>query len=180
MSVRRRRAFDWSLAVIAGLAIVAAVTVYVRKGPDRFLAILFSDLELLGDVVPKVIAGCLIGAFVTLLLPREAVSRWVGAESGLMGLVFATLIGAVLPGGPFTIYPVAAALLAAGADAGAAIAFITSWTLLGYARAVVWELPFFGLEFVTWRIILSIPLPVLAGLLARAAWRLLRPKDEAA
>jgi uncharacterized membrane protein YraQ (UPF0718 family) len=180
MSVRRRRAFDWSLAVIAGLAIVAAVTVYVRKGPDRFLAILFSDLELLGDVVPKVIAGCLIGAFVTLLLPREAVSRWVGAESGLMGLVFATLIGAVLPGGPFTIYPVAAALLAAGADAGAAVAFITSWTLLGYARAVVWELPFFGLEFVTWRIILSLPLPILAGLLARAAWRLLRPKDEAA
>ncbi len=180
MSVRRRRAFDWSLAVIACLAIVAAVTVYIRKGPDRFLAILFSDLELLTDVVPKVIAGCLIGAFVTLLLPREAVSRWVGAESGVMGLVFATLIGAVLPGGPFTIYPVAAALLAAGADAGAAVAFITSWTLLGYARALVWELPFFGVEFVTWRIILSIPLPILAGLLARVAWRLLRPKGEAA
>jgi uncharacterized membrane protein YraQ (UPF0718 family) len=180
MPVRRRRAFDWSLAVIAGLAIAAAVTVYIRKGPDRFLAILLSDFELLGDVVPKVIAGCLIGAFVTLLLPREAVSRWVGAESGLMGLVFATLIGAVLPGGPFTIYPVAAALLAAGADAGAAVAFITSWTLLGYARAVVWELPFFGLDFVTWRIILSLPLPILAGLLARAAWRLIRHRDEAA
>jgi uncharacterized membrane protein YraQ (UPF0718 family) len=157
VSVRRRRTFDWSLAVIAGLAGAAALAVYLRQGPERFLAILFS--------------GCLIGAFVTLLLPREAVSSWVGADSGVMGLVFATVIGAVLPGGPFTIYPVAAALLAAGADAGAAVTFITSWTLLGYARAVVWELPFFGPDFVIWRILLSLPLPILAGLLARLAWR---------
>jgi uncharacterized membrane protein YraQ (UPF0718 family) len=171
VSVRRRRTFDWSLAVIAGLAGGAALAVYLRQGPERFLAILFSDLDLLADVLPKVVAGCLIGAFVTLLLPREAVSRWVGADSGVTGLVFATVIGAVLPGGPFTIYPVAAALLAAGADAGAAVTFITSWTLLGYARAVVWELPFFGPDFVIWRILLSLPLPILAGLLARLAWR---------
>ena len=47
-----------------------------------------------------------------------------------------------------------------------------SWTLLGYARALVWELPFFGVDFVTWRVIVSLPLPILAGLAARAAWKL--------
>jgi hypothetical protein len=31
----------------------------------------------------------------------------------------------------------------------------------------VWEWPFFGAEFVTWRIIISIPLPIVAGVLAR-------------
>lgn len=179
MSVRSRRAFDWSLAVIAALAGGSALAVFLRDGSDRFFAILLADLDLLADVLPKVVAGCLIGAFVTLLLPREAVSRWVGAESGLSGLVVAALVGAVLPGGPFTIYPVAAALLAAGADAGAAVAFITGWTLLGYARAVVWELPFFGVEFVTWRLILSIPLPIVAGLLARLAWRRLARRGGA-
>ena len=54
------------------------------------------------------------------------------------------LFGVILPGGPITIYPVAGAFLAMGADAGAVVAFITSWTLIGYTRALVWELPFFG------------------------------------
>ena len=153
MSVRRRRAFDWSAAVITVLAVTAAALVYLRDGQARFLAILTDDLGLFGIMLPKVLAGCLIGAFVTLLLPRETVARWVGADSGLGGILFATVAGAILPGGPFTIYPVAGALLAAGADAGAACAFVISWTLLGYARALVWELPFFGLDFVTWRVI---------------------------
>ena len=56
-----------------------------------------------------------------------------------------------------------------------ACAFVISWTLIGYTRAIVWELPFFGLDFVTWRIIFSAPLPILAGLAARYAWRFVKP-----
>ena len=47
-------------------------------GRTRFLAILTDDLGLFGLMLPKVLAGCLIGAFVTLLLPRETIARWVG------------------------------------------------------------------------------------------------------
>jgi uncharacterized membrane protein YraQ (UPF0718 family) len=175
---RRRRAFDWSAAVIAALAVTAAVTVYVRDGQQRFLAILTDDLGLFGWMLPKVLAGCLIGSFVTLLLPRETIARWVGSESGLAGILFATFAGAIMPGGPFTIYPVAGALLAAGADAGAACAFVIAWTLIGYTRAIVWELPFFGLEFLTWRVIFSLPLPIIAGLLARWLWPYFKPRGE--
>ena len=153
------------------LAVSAAVMVYLRDGQARFLAILPDDLGLFGIMLPKVLAGCLIGAFVTLLLPRETISRWVGSESGLAGILVATFAGAIMPGGPFTIYPVAGAFIAAGADAGAACAFVISWTLLGYARVIVWELPFFGLEFVTWRVIFALPLPIIAGLAARAIWK---------
>jgi uncharacterized membrane protein YraQ (UPF0718 family) len=178
---RPRRAFDWSAAVIAALAVSAAVTVYLRDGPARFLDILTADLGLFGLVLPKVLAGCLIGAFVTLLLPRETIVRWVGAESGIAGILVATVAGAIMPGGPFTVYPVAGAFLAAGADAGAACAFVIAWTLIGYTRAIVWELPFFGLDFVTWRVIFSLPLPIIAGLLARWLWRYFAPpqKDSA-
>ena len=163
----RRRAFDWSTAAIAAIAFVAAAAVYWRDGPEHFLAILGSDFTLLGEMLPKVLAGCLIGAFVTLLLPRELVARWVGHESGFTGLAVAALFGFILPGGPITIYPVACAFLAMGADAGAVVAFITSWTLIGYTRALVWELPFFGSDFVIWRIVAAVPLPIIAGILAR-------------
>jgi uncharacterized membrane protein YraQ (UPF0718 family) len=170
-SRRRRRAFDWSTAAIAVFAFAAAAAVYWRDGAEHFLAILSGDLLLFGEMLPKVLAGCLIGAFVTLLLPRELVARWVGHESGFAGLAVAALFGFILPGGPITIYPVAVAFLAMGADAGAVVAFITSWTLIGYTRALVWELPFFGSDFVIWRIVEALPLPIVAGLLARIAVR---------
>ena len=167
----RRRAFDWSTAVIAAVAIAAAAAVYLRDGQEHFLSIFGSDLTLFGEMLPKVLAGCLIGAFVTMILPRELVARWVGHESGFTGLAVAAFFGFLLPGGPITIYPVAGAFLVMGADAGAVVAFITAWTLCGYTRALVWELPFFGPHFVIWRIVEAIPLPLIAGLLARIAVR---------
>jgi uncharacterized membrane protein YraQ (UPF0718 family) len=164
---RKRKPFDWSTAGIGLMVIAAATTVFVRDGKDRFLDILYHDLRLFADVLLKVGAGCLIGAFLARLLPRELVAKWIGAESGILGLFVATLLGAVLPGGPITIYPVASALLLVGADLGATVAFITSWTLLGYTRALVWEIPFFGFDYVVWRSLISMPLPIIAGLLTR-------------
>jgi uncharacterized membrane protein YraQ (UPF0718 family) len=168
---RRRRAFDWSTVIIAALSFAAMAAVYWRDGPEHFFSILVGDLTLFGEMLPKVLAGCLIGAFVTLILPRELVARWVGHESGFAGLAIAALFGFILPGGPITIYPVAGAFLAMGADAGAVVAFIVSWTLIGYTRALVWELPFFGSDFVIWRIVAALPLPLIAGVLARIAVR---------
>jgi uncharacterized membrane protein YraQ (UPF0718 family) len=127
------------------------------------------------DMLPKMAAGCMIAAFVTRLLPREVVARVVGSESGLLGLAIAMVMGAALPGGPLTIYPVAGAFLVLGADVGTAITFITAWNLLGYNRALIWELPFFGSEFVGWRVLIALPLPIIAGLLARSAMRYLGP-----
>lgn len=164
---RPRKAFDWSSATIAVAVGGSAAVVYWRDGAARFWEILFSDFSLFVDILPKVLAACLIAAFVAVLMPRQTVMRWVGAESGFLGILIATLAGVICPGGPITIFPIAAAFVAIGADTGAAIAFITSWTLLGYARILVWELPFFGIDFVIWRTLISIPLPIVAGLLAR-------------
>ncbi len=146
---------------------VCGITVLLRDGRAHFFEVLEGDLGLLAGMLLKVLAGCLIGAFLTLLLPRQMVARWVGSESGVLGLLIGTVAGFVLPGGPITIYPVASAFVAVGADLGATVAFITSWMLLGYTRALVWELPFFGPDFVVWRILVSIPLPFVAGVLAR-------------
>jgi uncharacterized membrane protein YraQ (UPF0718 family) len=172
MAERRRvRTFEWSTAVIAAISVIAGTIVYVRDGFDKFITILGADSWLFVGMLPKMLAGCLIAAFVTRLLPREVVARVVGGESGLLGILIAMVMGAVLPGGPLTIYPVAGAFLVLGADVGTAVAFITAWNLLGYNRALIWELPFFGPEFVGWRILIALPLPIIAGLLARFAAR---------
>src|ERR1700689_706463 len=102
---RRRKPFDFSTATVLAISTISGLTVYLREGPERFLAIFKGDVLLFGNMMPKMLAGCLIGGFVTLLLPREMVARLVGGESGLLGLLIACATGAVLPGGPFTIYP---------------------------------------------------------------------------
>lgn len=170
---RRRKTFDWSAAVILLIVVAAAIYVYLRDGAARFYEVAWHDLGLFGDMLPKVLAGCLIAAFLTVLLPREVIGRWLGTDSGVKGILIATVAGIVLPGGPFTIFPIAGALITVGADVSAAIALITSWTLLGINRAVVWEMPFFGIEFVGWRTLMALPLPVIAGLSARLVARMI-------
>ena len=75
-----------------------------------------------------------------------------------------------------TAYPVAAALLTVGADFGATIAMVVSWTLIGYGRAIAWELPIMGADFTLWRIVISLPIPVLAGALGRFVFVRMYPK----
>jgi len=173
---RVRKPIGWSMMSIAVLVVVSATLVYRRDGLDGVLDILSHDLALFGGILPRVLAGCLLGAFITEILPHEKVSRSLGPKSGLKGLLIGTAFGAILPGGPFTAYPVAAALLTVGADFGATIAMVVSWTLIGYGRAVAWELPIMGADFTLWRIAISLPLPVLAGALGRFVYARVYPQ----
>ena len=145
---------------------------------DGVWEILKHDLALFGGILPRVLAGCLLGAFIAEILPHEKVSRSLGPTSGLKGLLIGTAFGAILPGGPFTAYPVAGALLTVGADFGATIAMVVSWTLIGYGRAIAWELPIMGTDFTLWRIVISLPLPILAGALGRFVYVRMYPKGR--
>ena len=165
-----RKPVGWSTIMLAALVAVSAVLVYRRDGIDGVTAILAHDMSLFGGILPRVLAGCLLGAFIAEILPHDKVSKSLGPDSGLKGLLIGTAFGAILPGGPFTAYPVASALLAVGADFGATIAMVVSWTLIGYGRAVAWELPIMGSEFTLWRIVISLPLPLIAGFLGRVVY----------
>ena len=173
---RARKPIGWSTITIGVLVAVSATLVYRRDGIDGVLEILTHDLWLFGGILPRVLAGCLLGAFIAEILPHEKVSRSLGPSSGLKGLLIGAAFGAILPGGPFTAYPVASALLTVGADFGATIAMVVSWTLIGYGRAVAWELPIMGTDFTLWRVAISLPLPVLAGALGRFVYVRMYPK----
>jgi uncharacterized membrane protein YraQ (UPF0718 family) len=161
---------DWSFWIVAVLSIGGAAAVFLREGREVFVSVLVEDTQLFFEILPKVLAGTLIGALIRLLVSGETIAATLGAGSGWRGLGIATMAGVLIPAGPFTVFPLAAALLAAGADAGAATAFVSAWLLLGLNRAVVWEVPFFGPDFVGLRMLVSAPMPILLGFAARAAF----------
>lgn len=158
---------DLGLVIVIVLSVGSAITVLAREGGGVALGILTEDFYLFLTILPKVMLGCLIGALVRLLIARETIEKHVGRESGLRGLAVASLIGMLFPAGPFTIFPLAVVLIGAGGDRGTAIAFVSAWLLIGINRAIIWEMPFFGADFVLYRFAISLPMPILLGLAAR-------------
>lgn len=122
-------------------------------------------------VMPQLAAGLLMGGLISRLVSREKVASLLGKQSGMRGLLLACAAGAITPGGPFTSFPIVHALWVAGADAGALIAYLTAWALIGLNRLIVWELPLMGAEFTLIRTLACLPLPIIAGLIARALVR---------
>jgi uncharacterized membrane protein YraQ (UPF0718 family) len=161
------------LARYGNLLFVGAITfgsgagVLVVRDTATFMVALHEAWRLFLVILPSLGAGVLLAGFLQGLLPRDAVTRRMGAESGLAGLALATLAGIATPGGPMASFPMVLVLAAAGADRGTLIAYITAWSLLGFQRTLVWELPILGADFALLRAAACLPLPVLAGWLAR-------------
>ncbi|MGJ3265474.1 MAG: permease [Salinarimonas sp.] len=168
---KRRPRIDRLTLVFVGIALASGTAVFLRDGGDAVVTSALGSLSLLAYLAPQVLAGLVIGGFVQELVPREKVARRLGGESGMRGLLLACGLGIVTPGGPFTSFPLVYALYVAGADIGALVAYVTAWSLVGVHRVLVFELPFLGPDLAALRFLASLPLPILAGLLARGVGR---------
>jgi uncharacterized membrane protein YraQ (UPF0718 family) len=160
-------AFGKSFWGFVGAAVGFGILCSLIKGPDEVWAALDEDLGLLVDLMPRVVVALSIAALIWVMMPREKMSALVGSESGMRGLIIATIAGTVTPGGPSSAYALLAAVAVTGADRGALVAYITAWATLGLQRILIWDVPFMGAEFAMLRFAICIPLPIIAGLIAR-------------
>ena len=80
---RKRKPIGWSFITIGVLVVVSAALVWRRDGIQGVTEILTHDVTLFGGILPRVLAGCLLGAFIAEILPHDKVSRSLGPDSGL-------------------------------------------------------------------------------------------------
>ena len=116
--------------------------------------------------LPKIIMALLVSGFFSVLIPTEMVATWLGKESGIKGILIASLLGGLTPGGPFISYPIVVILFKTGAGVPPLIAFLTAWSVIAIHRMLAYEIPLMGLRFTGVRILSSLALPPLAGILA--------------
>ncbi|MFW6380115.1 MAG: permease, partial [Halorhodospira sp.] len=163
---------DGTTLFFLALATAAGGAVYTLIGPEAVAAAAGRAGGLALQVAPIAAAAVLISGYAQVLIPQESFERWLGAGSGFRGLTLATAAGALTPGGPFAAFPLVIALLGAGAAFEVCVAFITAWSVLGLNRVIIYEIPFLGVDFVALRLLVSLPLPFIAALLARplAQW----------
>lgn len=166
------------VALFGVLALAGGIGTWLIRGPDVFVDTVLNSAELLVMIIPIVVAAMLIGGYSQALLPQDRVARWLGAKSGLRGILLATAAGAATPGGPFASFALVVALARSGADIGSCVTYLTAWSVLGLHRLVQWELPLLGPDLALLRLAVSVPLPIIAGIAARALIRWLSPWSQ--
>ena len=162
-----RSGFGKSFWLFVAFAAIMASICYAVLGPKAFEDALGRNTELLTGVLPRVVAAQLLAGFVWVLLPRDRLSAFLQRNRGRRALFVAAAVGAITPGGPASAFPFLAILAGLGADIGVLVAYITSWALLGVQRVIVWDMPFMGVDFSLLRFLVGLPLPILAGMVAR-------------
>jgi uncharacterized membrane protein YraQ (UPF0718 family) len=144
--------------LVACLALAAAVKGRIlfrdglREGATDFLRLL-----------PKVLLGVVGSGYVAAIMPADVTARYLGPESGFLGVTIAILAGAFTPGGPVVGFSIGAAAIKSGAGAPQVIAYVTAWALFAVQRFFLWELPIMPQRLVWIRVLASLPLPFIAA-----------------
>lgn len=152
--------------VMGALAVVLLVLGYFR-GEGEHLQGLRSGFGMILEILPLLVCAFIVAGMVQVLLPRELIAKWVGAESGFRGILVGTVAGGLSPGGPYVSLPIVAGLLRAGAGVGTMVAFLTGWSLWAVARLPM-EVGILGWKFTLIRLCTTFFFPPVAGWLAHA------------
>jgi len=150
------------------MAVLAFILLFVgyQRGQNQHLAGLKSSLSMTGQILPLLIFAFIVAGMVQVLIPRQTLAQWVGAESGWRGILIGTVAGGLMPGGPYVSLPLAAGLLRAGAGVGTMVAFLTAWSLWAVSRLPM-EIGILGVRFTLIRLGCTFFFPPIAGLLAQ-------------
>ncbi len=154
-----------TLILLWAVAIGLAVTAYFRPGDPFKHGMAFAHQHFL-IMLPRVVLAILTAGFVAPIVPQELVSSWLGPASGLAGIAIGAVVGAALPAGPVVAFPLALVLFKAGVGVPQLIALLTAWSVYAAHRIIGYELPMMGWRFSVVRLTASLPLPILAGLVA--------------
>lgn len=122
------------------------------------------------NILPQfLIIVLLIGAALALLKP-EQISKVIGADSGIIGVVLAALVGSITLIPPYIAFPTAALLLDAGAGIVQIAAFVSTLMMVGIVTLPM-EIRYFGRKTAVLRnlaaFFFSFLVAVLLGLIVR-------------
>lgn len=159
--------------IMAALAVIFLLIGYY-KGQGQHIIGMKSALRMTVQILPLLIFAFIVAGMVQVLVPHEMLSKWVGVESGIRGILIGTVAGALAPGGPYVSLPVAAGLLQAGAGVGTMVAFLTGWSLWAVSRLPM-EVGIMGWRFTLIRIASTFFFPPIAGLIAQVISAIAKP-----
>lgn len=116
--------------IINGIAIIALLIAFFKNKEKAIKSLKIAGKYFI-NMLPMVF---IIIIFIGLLLgfvPPEQISRFVGEQSGITGVVLVGVVGALMHIPALLSFPLAASILESGASITAVAAFITTLTMIG-------------------------------------------------
>lgn len=153
-------------AMILWALVAVAFVIAFRQPGARHRQGMMRGVDMLLVNGPRICVAILAAGFISQILPEEIVAEWLGESAGWQGILIGCAVGPFFPGGPLVIMPLVLALFKAGAGVPALIALLATASTWGVHRIFMFEIPMMGGRFTGLRLISSIAIPPLAGLLA--------------
>ena len=147
-------------------AAALAVEVRRRKGSAALRKAWSFSLQQGRGLMIRLPMALLAAAFLAQIVPTDRVGALLGPDSGMVGILLASVIGGVMPGGPMTSFPIALIVWQSGAGTAQTVAFLAGWSVFALHRVLAYEAPMMGWRFSGLRLSSCFFLPPLAGLLA--------------
>jgi hypothetical protein len=120
-----------SVLLIGGLVAALTVIALWQGGAARAFEGWERGGQIAWSVLPNLVLGFAAAGLIVVVVPPSLIGAAIGDESGMRGLLIATIAGILTPGGPFLQFPLVAALAKGGAAPGPLAAYLTAWSLIG-------------------------------------------------
>ncbi|MFC1667992.1 permease [Chlamydiota bacterium] len=152
--------------IVVGVMAVVLFCIGYFKGEGQHITSVKFALSMIVKMLPLLFFAFIIAGMIQFLIPKGFLSKWLGEESGIRGILVGTVAGGMAIGGPYVCLPVMAGFLRAGAGIGTMVAFWTGWALWGFGRLPL-ELGILGWKFTLIRFLSVFFFPPIAGILAQ-------------
>ncbi len=151
---------------IVGIVVLFFYLWSIKKDRTRTLQAFKKSIKFVLKSLPLFfLAVLLIGFMKEVLLPNEEAIFDAFGSAGT-GILWATLLGFLLPGPRYAIYPLAELMLVGGASIGSVMALIASQQLIDVPEGCFIEIKYLGSKFFMARLIIAVLTTVAAAYLA--------------
>lgn len=117
------------------------------------------------EVMLIYLLAILISLHLESILSYGMIYSLMGDASGLFGIAIGVILGLILPGPRYAIYPIALVLLQNGASIAPLASLFFAQQMLTFPEGVPLELKYLGFKFTAWRFIVSFIASALGGLI---------------
>jgi uncharacterized membrane protein YraQ (UPF0718 family) len=124
----------------------------------------FSSFKQMISVLPPIM---LLLGLIDVWVPKETMIKYMGDNSGFLGVFLSILIGSIAAGPMYAAFPFTAVLLRKGAKFSNIIIFMSAWCVTK-VPTVLFELTYLGYKFTLTRFVINLPGIIIMGYLVQA------------
>ncbi|MFB6114596.1 MAG: hypothetical protein ABEJ58_10905 [Halodesulfurarchaeum sp.] len=156
----------WSQRIVV-LGTIGVYGYLLARKPDVARRSAEGGLRRFAGLFTLIVAALFLASAIGTLVPTGGARAVLGESAQVGGIVFAGLLGGLLPGGPYAVYPIIQGIGAQGASLAAVIAMLIGYGAIGIGR-VAYGLVFFDVRTVATRVGIGIVGTALVAVVAFA------------